>query len=44
MGLYLQILSLLTLSNNKAFHELLAKLLIQNNYYGILIIFARNKK
>jgi hypothetical protein len=32
------------LSTNKTFHESLAKLLIQNNYYYILIIFAPNKE
>jgi hypothetical protein len=36
-------LSLLTLSNNKIFHESLAKLLIQNTYYCILIILRKIK-
>jgi hypothetical protein len=32
------------LSSNKPFHESIAKLLIQINYYCILIIFVQNKE
>jgi hypothetical protein len=32
------------MNNNNSFHKLLAKLLIQNNQYFILIIFAQNKE
>jgi hypothetical protein len=38
--LYVQILSIFTLSSNKIFRESLAKLLIQNDYYYIVMIFA----
>jgi hypothetical protein len=41
--LYIWILSIL-LCINKKFHESLAKLLIQNNYYWILIIFMQDKE
>jgi hypothetical protein len=34
------VLCILALSCNKILHEQLAKLVIENNYYYILIIFA----
>jgi hypothetical protein len=38
------LIAFFTLSSNKPFHESIAKLLVQNRYYSILLIFVQNKE